>query len=96
MDAFLDLAFSVIVDERVRRGWKLDDALEEMKEYARGSSLSETIIRSGTGTNTTVETSEVPASGVGGPGQPVSAAELANVNALAMFEAAMATTSGVR
>ncbi len=31
---FLDLAYFVAVDERVRRGWSLHDALDDIKEFA--------------------------------------------------------------
>ena len=96
VSAFLDLAFSVIVDERVNRGWKLDEALGDMKSYARGGDTSSTIIRSGAQSNTVETVEQTPFSNVGGPGAPVTAAEIANMEAMATFQALMSNTGGMK
>jgi hypothetical protein len=90
--AFLDLAHSVCVDERVRRGMTLWEALEDMKEFAAGTGgvkVSVAATASGSGS------AAKPKDGVGGPGEPVGAAELQNVEAMAWLSSKLGGTQGV-
>lgn len=88
--AFLDLAHSICVDERVRRGMTLWEALEDMKEFAAGTGG----VKVATASGRTAE-AEAPQSGVGGPGEPVSAAELQNADAMAWLNSQLSGTQGV-
>ena len=85
---FLDLAHSVCVDERVRRGLTLWEALDDMKEFAAGTGGIKVSTAGG-------RTEEAPKSGVGGPGEPVSAAELQNAEAMAWLNSQLSGTQGV-
>lgn len=99
---YLDLAYSVVVDERVRRGSSLFDALEATGEWAAGQQpLPEVSLKA-----TPVVTTLAPASGnsmerepdrvdPGGPGAPVTAEERANADAMSMFQSMMGDVGGV-
>lgn len=88
---FLDLAHSVCVDERVRRGMTLWEALEDMKEFAAGTGG----VKVATAGGSTTVRAEKPQRGVGGPGEPVSAAELQNVQSMAWLQSQLGGTQGV-
>jgi hypothetical protein len=83
---FLDLAFAVLVDEHMRRGDNLFDALENMKTYAAG--------KGGVKVSTAGGRASQPSQGIGGPGEPATAADLANMNALATLTGAMKSVDG--
>lgn len=87
--AFLDLAHSVCVDERVRRGMSLWEALDDMKEFAAGDhGVKVAATASGSARST-------PKTGVGGPGQPVTAEEMQNADAMAWLQGRLGQTQGV-
>lgn len=94
---YLDLAYAVVVEERVKGGMTLFDALEDTKEWAAGGGG---LTAAASAANTTTQTrasappSEELPSGVGGPGAPLTRAELANQEAMAVLAAAMSGTDG--
>lgn len=93
---YLDLAYAVVVEDRVRRGMTLFEALDDTKAWAAngGRPTQEAAV----GTNTTSRPQAVPepepTSGVGGPGQPVTAAERRNADAMAILTGVLSNTEG--
>lgn len=88
--AFLDLAHSVCVDERVRRGMTLWEALEDMKEFAAGTGGVK-VSTTASGSTSRRQT------GVGGPGEVVTdPVEIQNAQAMAWLTGQMSGTQGVK
>jgi hypothetical protein len=91
---YLDLAYAVVVDERVRRGASLYEALDDTADLAAGG--GEVVFRTGAASNTTqaVRAAPPPEQGIGGPGQPATAADLANVEAMRLLTGGMSNVQG--
>ena len=93
---YLDLAYAVVVEDRVQRGMTLFDALDDTSEWAaRGSGLG-TVAASTTTPKRAAAPPPPPTGGVGGPGAPVTATDLANQAAMATLQAALSGTGGVK
>ncbi len=91
---YLDPAYAVTVDDRVRRGANLRDALEATKDWAAQSDRGETVevtIPAGGNTYKTAERVDP-----GGPGAPVSAQELQDAKATAAFMAQLGNVGGIK
>ena len=98
---YLDLAYSVVVEERMRRGSSLFDALDSTTEWAASARAPIPGI-----TPTRDARESAPAGGnsmeradrvdPGGPGAPLTPEEIANGQALAAFEAMMSGVGGTR
>jgi hypothetical protein len=58
VDQYLDLAYAVVVEDRVRRGMNLHDALEATKEFAAGTPEP---VPTASGSNTTSTPPRPPA-----------------------------------
>ena len=88
---YLDLAYSTLVDERVRRGSSLYDSLEATEEWAAGRQPMITVVAkaANTASGNTVEKADP-----GGPGAPLTPEELANAEAMTVFTAAMSNVGG--
>lgn len=94
---YLDLAYAVVVDERVRRGASLFDALEQTTEWAAGRrppAPEVTMPATHAGGNS-MERPDPGKADVGGPGAPLSAEDLANAQALEIFNSAMSNVGGL-
>ena len=87
---YLDLAYAVVVEDRVRRGMTLFEALDDTKEWAAVSAGVSMAAKSKP--QSSPRSAPEPVSGVGGPGAPVSAADLANLEAMAILTGALSNT----
>ena len=96
MSQYLDLAYAVVVDERVRRGMPLFDALDDTREYAASRTHApEPVVVATAGGNTVQAAPPEPErANIGGPGAPLSAEDLANARALATLNNAMSNVQG--
>ena len=90
---YLDLAYAVVVDEHVRRGDTLFDALEHTKEYASRRAGVSAFATAG-GSQQEQRRKPEPESGVGGPGEPATATDLANAEAMRVLTGAMGGVQG--
>lgn len=92
---YLDLAYAVVVEDRVRRGMTLFEALDDTKAWAAngGAPIQDAAVGTNTSRPQAVPEPE-PTSGVGGPGQPVTAAERKNAEAMAILTGVMSNTEG--
>lgn len=94
MSQYLDLAYAVVVDERVRGGAKLYDALEETKSWAASRTAVPAVTARGNTTEAPPRPPDQGVSGIGGPGEPVTATDLANRDAMAVLTGAMKSVDG--
>lgn len=93
MSQYLDLAYAVVVDERVRRGTPLFEALDDTRDYAAVRTRApEPMVTTARGNST--EAPPPPPASIGGPGEAVSATDLANMDALATLTGAMKNVDG--
>jgi hypothetical protein len=67
------------------------EALEDMREFAAGNKG----IKVATTASGNTSTAPTPKQGVGGPGEPVGAAELQNIEAMAWLSSKLSGTQGV-
>lgn len=81
MSQYLDLAYAVVVDERVRRGMTLWDAIDDVRDFAAGGSAGEAATARG------IDASSNTA-------KPQPNVEAMNNNSLAALEAMMSGVSG--
>ena len=91
---YLDLAYAVVVDEHVRRGDSLFDALESTGLYAAGNKGVSPATASGRDRPKAAPKAPVASYGVGGPGEPATATDLANRDAMAILTGRMASVDG--
>ena len=89
---YLDLAYAVVVEDRVRRGMTLFEALDDTRDWA---AVSGGIPMPSANSTTRPEAVPEPVSpGVGGPGQPVTAAERKNAESMAILTGVLSNTEG--
>lgn len=93
---YLDLAYAVVVDERVRRGSTLFDALEQTAEWAAGgrppvAAITTPVTHAG---GNTMER-DVGKADIGGPGAALTPEEIAQAQQMAIFNQAMSNVGGV-
>lgn len=95
---YLDLAYAVAVDDRVRRGVSLLDALESTQEWAARSDIGLTepvkVVPAGGNTYQSSD-SERPRVDPGGPGAPVSRREMQEAEAVSAFMAQLGSGKGL-
>ena len=98
INQYLDLAYSVVVDDRVRRGARLYDALDETREFAAGRGVIPVATAGGNQSDlarpNTMPEPEPQTANIGGPGAPITAEDRANAAAMATLNAAMAGVQG--
>jgi hypothetical protein len=94
VNQYLDLAYAVVVEEHVRRGSSLFDALELTAEFAAGGERRPVVTGTAGATASGNGTPPPPEQGIGGPGAPLTAADLANQEAMAVLTGAMGGVSG--
>lgn len=94
---YLDLAYAVAVDDRVRRGVSLLDALESTQEWAARSDLGFLEVKVAPAGGNTYQSSEPerPRVDPGGPGAPVSRREMQEAEAVSAFMTQLGGGKGV-
>jgi hypothetical protein len=90
---YLDLAYAVSVEDRVRRGATLVEALDATKEWAARSDTGETVQATTASGNTYQSSDRVDP---GGPGAPVSQREIQEAKAVSAFMSRLGKVEGIK